>query len=40
MSVKSTTVALSFTPADIWKAKFAKRGLAEAVANMDKLDEF
>lgn len=40
MSVKSTTIALSFTPADIWKAKFAKRGLAEAVANMDKLDVF
>ena len=40
MSVKSTTVALSFTPVDIWKVKFEKRGLAEAVANMDKLDEF
>lgn len=40
MSVKSTTVALSFTPADIWKAKFSTRGLAEAVANVDRLDMF
>ena len=40
MSVKSTTVALSFTPAEIWKAKFTQRGLLEAVANMDELPTF
>ena len=40
MSVKSTTVALSFTPVEIWKAKFSKRDMTEAVANMDKLDVF
>ncbi len=40
MSVKSTTVALSFTPVDILKAKFLQRGLTHAVANMDKLDIF
>lgn len=40
MSVKSTTVALSFTPAEIWKAKFLRRGLAETAANVDKLDVF
>ena len=40
MSVKSTTVALSFTPVEIWKEKFSKRGMTEAVANMDKLDVF
>ena len=40
MSVKSTTVALSFTPAAIWKEKFLRRGLAEAAANIDKLEVF
>lgn len=40
MSVKSTTVALSFTPVDIWKKKFLQRGLTEAVANIDKLEVF
>ena len=37
MSVKSTTVALSFTPAEIWQEKFRRRGLAEAAANVDRL---
>lgn len=37
MSVKSTTVALSFTPVEIWKEKFLRRGLAAAAANMDRL---
>ena len=37
MSVKSTTVALSFTPAEIWQEKFRKRGLAAAAANVDRL---
>ncbi len=40
MVVKSTTVAMSYTPVAIWKAKFAKRGLFEAIENISKLDEF
>ena len=40
MSVKSTTVALSFTPAVIWKEKFLRRGLAHAAANIDRLEVF
>jgi len=40
LAVKSTTIALSFTPADIWKAKFRRRGLEQAVANMDRLEVF
>ncbi len=38
--VKSTTVAMSYTPIAIWKEKFAKRGMFEAIENMSKLDEF
>ena len=37
MSVKSTTVALSFTPAEIWQDKFRRRGLVAAAANVDRL---
>ena len=40
MSVKSTTVALSFTPAEIWRDKFMQRGLRTATANIDQLDVF
>ena len=40
MSVKSTTVALSFTPAEIWQDKFHRRGLFIAAANIDRLDVF
>lgn len=40
MVVKSTTVAMSFTPIAIWKEKFARRGMFEAIENMGKLDEF
>ena len=40
MVVKSTTVAMSYTPIAIWKEKFAKRGMFEALENMSKLDEF
>ena len=40
MSVKSTTVALSFTPARIWQEKFRRRGLAEAAANVDRLEVY
>ena len=38
MSVKSTTVALSFTPVEIWKKKFLARGLNRAVENISLLD--
>lgn len=40
MSVKSTTIALSFTPVEIWKTKFVQRGLTMAAANIDKLEIF
>jgi hypothetical protein len=40
MVVKSTTVAMSFTPVEIWKEKFSNRGLNEAVDNMSKLEVF
>lgn len=40
MSVKSTTIALSFTPAEIWQEKFRRRGLAEAAANVDRLEVY
>ncbi|ODS35634.1 MAG: hypothetical protein A7316_00725 [Candidatus Altiarchaeales archaeon WOR_SM1_86-2] len=40
MVVKSTTVAMSYTPIEIWKEKFTKRGLYEAIENMSKLEEF
>lgn len=40
MVVKSTTVAMSYTPVEIWKEKFAQRGLEEAIENMSKLEEF
>jgi len=40
MVVKSTTVAMSFTPVEIWKKKFEDRGMIEAVKNMSKLEIF
>ncbi len=40
MVVKSTTVAMSYTPIETWKAKFAQRGLTEAIKNMETLKEF
>ncbi len=40
MSVKSTTVALSFTPAAIWQEKFRARGLVVAAANVERLDVY
>ncbi|NLG35559.1 MAG: hypothetical protein GX548_09425 [Lentisphaerae bacterium] len=40
MSVKSTTVALSFTPVENWRAKFARRGLHAAAAAIDRLEVF
>jgi hypothetical protein len=38
--VKSTTVAMSYTPIAIWKEKFARRGMFQAIENMGKLTEF
>lgn len=40
MVVKSTTIAMSFTPVEIWKEKFKKRGLLDTIKNMDLLPEF
>ena len=40
MVVKSTTVAMSYTPIAIWKKKFAMREMFEAIENMSKLDVF
>ncbi len=40
MIVKSTTVAMSCTPVEIWERKFAQRGLAVAVENMQKLEVY
>lgn len=38
--VKSTTVAMSFTPVEIWKEKLASHGFHAAVINIDKLEVF
>lgn len=38
--IKSTTVTMSFTPVDIWKASLARQGFSEAIKNMDLLEEF
>lgn len=40
MIVKSTTVAISYTPVEIWKKKFEKHGFDEAIRNMEKLEIF
>jgi len=40
MVVKSTTIAMSYTPIEIWKEKFRKRGLFEAIENMKYLEEY
>ena len=40
MSVKSTTIALSFTPVEIWKRKFLQRGLQTAAANLNQLEVY
>jgi hypothetical protein len=40
MVVKSSTVAMSFTPIELWKEKFLKRGLTEAIENMSKLEVY
>lgn len=40
MMVKSTTMAISYTPIEIWKEKFRKYGMDEAIENMEKLEVF
>lgn len=40
MVVKGSTIAMSFTPVELWKEKFLERGLTEAVENMSKLEVF
>jgi hypothetical protein len=40
MVVKSSTVAMSFTPIELWKERFLKRGLTEAIENMSKLEVY
>jgi hypothetical protein len=40
MVVKSTTIAISFTPIEIWKKRFEDRGLFEAIENMEKLIQY
>ncbi|MFC2137730.1 hypothetical protein ACFLTE_06105 [Bacteroidota bacterium] len=38
--VKSTTIAISCTPIEIWKKKLVERGFLEAVNNMNNLKEY
>jgi hypothetical protein len=38
--VKSTTVAMSYNPVDVFKAKLKKHGFFEAINNIDKLEIF
>lgn len=38
--IKSTTVAMSFSPVEIWKEKFLKRGFLDSIRNLDKLEIF
>ncbi|MBN1154345.1 hypothetical protein JXB12_05425 [candidate division KSB1 bacterium] len=38
--IKGALIGMSFTLVDIWKTKFAQRGLHEAIANMEKLEIF
>ena len=40
MVVKITTIAMSYTPIEIWTKKFEDRGLFKAVENMKNLEEF
>ncbi len=40
MVVKSTTVAMSCTPVEIWERKFAQRGMLVEVENIQQLDVF
>jgi len=37
MVIKSTTMAMSFTPIEIWEKKFKDRDLYEAIENMKQL---
>lgn len=38
--IKSTTMAMSYTPVDIWKRKFEKEGFLESIKNIDSLEIF
>ncbi len=38
--VKSTTIAMSYSPVEVWKKKFESRGFYEAIENMKKLEVF
>lgn len=38
--IKSTTLAMSYTPVAIWKVKFEKIGFYESIKNMDSLEVF
>lgn len=40
MVVKSTTVAMSCTPVEVWERKFAQRGMRIEVENIQKLDVY
>jgi|LDZT01.1.fsa_nt_gi hypothetical protein len=40
LTVKSTTVTMSFTPVETWKEIFKKHGFMEAIKNMKKLEIF
>lgn len=40
MIVKSTTVAMSCTPVEIWERKFAQRGMLIEIENVQKLDVY
>ncbi len=38
--IKSTTVAMGFAPAEEWRENMERRGLLEAVENMERLPRF
>ena len=38
--MKKQVMSLCYTPVDIWKEKFAKHGLYEAIENMGEPEEF
>jgi len=38
--IKSTTVSMCYSPVEVWKRKFIKRGFTEAIENLSKLEIF
>ena len=40
MVVKSTTITMSYSPIEIWKAKLARHGFFNAIKNIDTIEEF